>query len=183
MPIPAIPQPTLTLAPAPSCTERSRWRSRPAGQDTRTLGSRIARLRREKGLTQVEFAERLGVTQPAVSDYENDDIRVPADVVVQIATILGVSTMSCSGSRRSPQSRPPAPRTADSIDVCRISRSFPVATSRLCCARSRRFSRRRAERGRPAANPVRPVEHITRAILVLRGQRVILDASSPRSTA
>ncbi len=57
-----------------------------------TLGSRIAQLRRDKGLTQVELAERLGVTQPAVSDYENDDIRIPADVVVQVATILGVST-------------------------------------------------------------------------------------------
>lgn len=57
-----------------------------------TLGARIARLRRDKGLTQVELAERLQVSQPVVSDYENDVIRLPADVVVQIARILDAST-------------------------------------------------------------------------------------------
>ncbi len=41
-----------------------------------TLGQRMARLRRERGLTQVELAERLSVTQPAISDYENDDTRL-----------------------------------------------------------------------------------------------------------
>ena len=55
------------------------------GQDTETLGQRIARLRREKGLTQAEIAQRLQVSQPVISDYENDVIRLPADVVVQIA--------------------------------------------------------------------------------------------------
>ena len=53
-------------------------------QDTESLGQRIARLRREKGLTQAELAQRLQVSQPVVSDYENDVIRLPADVVVQI---------------------------------------------------------------------------------------------------
>ncbi|MCC6172584.1 MAG: helix-turn-helix transcriptional regulator [Gammaproteobacteria bacterium] len=56
-----------------------------------TLGARIARLRRDKGLTQTELAERLQVSQPVVSDYENDVIRLPADVVVQIAQILDAS--------------------------------------------------------------------------------------------
>ena len=34
------------------------------GEDAETLGGRIARLRREKGLTQIELAERLRVSQP-----------------------------------------------------------------------------------------------------------------------
>lgn len=57
-----------------------------------TLGARIARLRRDKGLTQVELAERLHVSEPVVSDYENDVIRLPADVLAQIARILATST-------------------------------------------------------------------------------------------
>lgn len=57
-----------------------------------TLGARIARRRRDKGLTQAELAARLQVSQPVVSDYENDVIRLPADVVVQIAQILDAST-------------------------------------------------------------------------------------------
>jgi len=67
-----------------------------------SLGQRIARLRRDRGLTQVELAERLGLTQPAVSDYENDDTRLSADVVVQIARILGVSTDELLGLKETP---------------------------------------------------------------------------------
>lgn len=73
-------------------------------QDTETLGARIARLRREKGLTQAELAQRLQVSQPVVSDYENDVIRLPADVVVQIAEILGASTDELLG-RKAPAAR------------------------------------------------------------------------------
>jgi transcriptional regulator with XRE-family HTH domain len=90
---PGISQTTLTLDPAFMLQGAIEMAAKAgAGKGHDTLGTRIARLRRDKGLTQVELAERLGVTQPAVSDYENDDIRLPADVVVQIATILGVST-------------------------------------------------------------------------------------------
>jgi transcriptional regulator with XRE-family HTH domain len=60
--------------------------------ETLTLGSRIAQLRRDRGMTQIELARKLGVSQPVVSDYENDVIRLPADVVVQIAGVLTVST-------------------------------------------------------------------------------------------
>ena len=63
-------------------------------------GQRIARLRREKGLTQAELAQRLQVSQPVVSDYENDVIRLPADVVVQIAETLGASTDELLGMKR-----------------------------------------------------------------------------------
>lgn len=59
--------------------------------DNAKIGEHIARCRRDRGLTQKELAERLGVTQPVVSDYENDVIRIPADVVIQLAAILAVS--------------------------------------------------------------------------------------------
>ncbi len=62
-----------------------------AKQPTSTLGSRIARTRKDRGMTQTELAERLGVSQPVVSDYENDGIRIPADVVIQLAAILKIS--------------------------------------------------------------------------------------------
>jgi len=61
------------------------------GEDAETLGGRVARLRREKGMTQIELAERLRVSQPVISDYENDVIRLPADTVAQIAEVLGAS--------------------------------------------------------------------------------------------
>lgn len=57
-----------------------------------SIGTRIAQFRKDKGLTQKELAEGLGVSQPVVSDYENDVIRLPADVVVAIAKLLSVTT-------------------------------------------------------------------------------------------
>jgi transcriptional regulator with XRE-family HTH domain len=74
-----------------------------------TLGRRIARLRRDRGLTQVELAERLGITQPAVSDYENDDTRLSAEAVIQIARILGVSADELLGIKET-SSSPGSPR-------------------------------------------------------------------------
>jgi transcriptional regulator with XRE-family HTH domain len=65
-----------------------------------TLGQRIARMRREKGMTQAELAARLEVSQPVVSDYENDVIRLPADVVIEIASILDASTDELLGIKR-----------------------------------------------------------------------------------
>ena len=57
-----------------------------------TTGSRIARLRKDKGMTQSEIADALGVSQPVVSDYENDVIGLDGFRIVQLAQTLGVST-------------------------------------------------------------------------------------------
>ncbi len=57
-----------------------------------SLGARIAQFRKGRGMTQAELAGHLAVSQPVVSDYENDVIRIPADVVVQLAEVLNVST-------------------------------------------------------------------------------------------
>lgn len=56
-----------------------------------TVGARITLLRKERGMTQAELAQQLGVSQPVVSDYEHDVIRIPADVVAQLAQILNTS--------------------------------------------------------------------------------------------
>ncbi len=57
-----------------------------------STGQRITRFRKDRGLTQKELADTLGVTQPVVSDYENNVIRIPGDVIAQIAAILAVSS-------------------------------------------------------------------------------------------
>lgn len=49
-------------------------------------------MRKDRGLTQKELADQLDVSQPVVSDYENNVIRIPADVVIKIAAVLNVSS-------------------------------------------------------------------------------------------
>ena len=57
-----------------------------------SIGQRITRFRKDKGMTQQELAAALDVTQPVVSDYEHDVIRIPADVVAQLSAVLKVSS-------------------------------------------------------------------------------------------
>lgn len=56
-----------------------------------TMGERLARLRRDRGITQAELAERLGVAQPMISGYERDTIRLHGEVIVQLTRILDVT--------------------------------------------------------------------------------------------
>jgi len=56
------------------------------------LGDRIARLRKERGLSQTELAERIGIIQALVSDYENGKLRLTAEMAVRFARALEVTT-------------------------------------------------------------------------------------------
>jgi transcriptional regulator with XRE-family HTH domain len=60
-------------------------------EKTETIGSRIARLRKDKGMTQTELADALGVSQPVVSDYENDVIGLDSERIRQLVEILSAS--------------------------------------------------------------------------------------------
>lgn len=57
-----------------------------------TMGKIIKQLRKERGFTQEELAEQLGVTFQAVSKWENDSGMPDISQVVPLATVLGVST-------------------------------------------------------------------------------------------
>jgi transcriptional regulator with XRE-family HTH domain len=57
-----------------------------------TLGQRLARIRKERGFTQQQLAERSGLIQVLISDYEHEKLRLTAEMAVRFADILGVST-------------------------------------------------------------------------------------------
>ncbi len=56
----------------------------------RTLGNRIAELRRAKNITQDEMAEKLNVTAQAVSKWENDISCLDIMLLPKIAQMLSV---------------------------------------------------------------------------------------------
>ena len=56
-----------------------------------TIGSRIAKLRKGKGLTQEELAAKLGVSAQAVSKWENDISSPDISLLPQLVRILGVT--------------------------------------------------------------------------------------------
>ena len=57
----------------------------------KTLGMMIAELRKEKGMTQLELAEKMGVTDKAVSKWERDLSCPDVNSLPNLAEILGVT--------------------------------------------------------------------------------------------
>ena len=57
-----------------------------------TFGQRLARVRQEKGYTQVELAEKMGIIQILISDYERDKLRPYYDTIINFSKALEVST-------------------------------------------------------------------------------------------
>jgi transcriptional regulator with XRE-family HTH domain len=56
-----------------------------------TLGQRVTRIRKERGFTQVELAERIGIIQTLVCDYEKDRLRLSAEMAIRFALALEIS--------------------------------------------------------------------------------------------
>lgn len=71
-----------------------------------SLGRRLARLRKEKGYTQVELAEKVGTIQTVISDYERDRLRPNAEMIIRIAQVLEVSTDEYLGLKPSEKKGP-----------------------------------------------------------------------------
>ena len=70
--------------------KKSKPKSASSGQET--LGQRLARIRKEQGFTQQQLAERTGLIQVLISDYEHGKLRLTAEMAVRFADVLGVST-------------------------------------------------------------------------------------------
>ncbi|MDD2956655.1 MAG: helix-turn-helix transcriptional regulator [Oscillospiraceae bacterium] len=59
--------------------------------EKQTFGNKIAALRREKGMTQLELAEKMGVTDKAVSKWERDLSFPDVGALPRLAGLFGVS--------------------------------------------------------------------------------------------
>lgn len=81
-----------------------------------TIGKRIAARRKEKGYTQEEIAERLGITAQAVSKWENDTSCPDISLLPALAEMLG-TTVDALLSGKSPDAlRVLPPEEMRSID-------------------------------------------------------------------
>lgn len=75
-----------------------------------TLGGRIARLRKEKGMTQLELADRMGVTDKAVSKWERDVSCPDIASMPRLAEVLGATVDELMQAR--PGAAAPRPKPA-----------------------------------------------------------------------
>ena len=56
-----------------------------------TFGQRFSRLRKQRGFTQEELGEKLGLSGQAVSKWENDASMPDVSLLVELSELLGVS--------------------------------------------------------------------------------------------
>lgn len=92
------------------------------------LGERIAKLRKDQGITQVQLAERLGVSQQTITAYEVGRRRIQVSALTVIAQALGVGVEELVGSRAKPAKRGPSPKIQQQLE--RVSQ-LPRARQRM----------------------------------------------------
>ena len=56
-----------------------------------TFGQRLSRIRKEKGFTQNEIADKVGVTSQAVSKWEKDLASPDIDILLKLSEIFDIS--------------------------------------------------------------------------------------------
>ena len=80
----------------------------------KVLGSRVAQLRRDHALTQVQLAEALGISQQMVASYEVGRPRIPVSMLQALAKALSVEVDVLLGddSAEARAKRGPAPPLA-----------------------------------------------------------------------
>lgn len=101
----ALPEATPTIDHGDTrweAVELPQKRAESGREAVETIAQRLARIRRERGMTQVELAQRLGVAQPVVSDYERGELRLHGQLIVKLSEILGVSSEELLGLKKAP---------------------------------------------------------------------------------
>lgn len=78
------------------------------------LGARVAQLRKDQALTQVQLAETLGISQQMVASYEVGRRRIPVSMLQSLARALSVDIEALLGddSAKARAKRGPAPTLA-----------------------------------------------------------------------
>ena len=81
------------------------------------LGQRLSELRKARGITQVQLAERLGVAQQTMAHYEGGTVRIGVETLAQAAHTLDTTIEELIGtpSKRSAGKRGPQPKIAQQL--------------------------------------------------------------------
>lgn len=77
----------------------------PLNLSDESVGQRIARIRKLKGLTQTQLAQLIGIERTVIANYEKNRLRIYDEMVARIAIALAVSTDELLGLKTLPASK------------------------------------------------------------------------------
>jgi transcriptional regulator with XRE-family HTH domain len=70
-----------------------------------TIGQRVARIRKEKGYSQKQIAEKIGIIQELVSSYETGRLKLSAEMLLRFAVALDASIDDLMGLKTTKKSK------------------------------------------------------------------------------
>ena len=82
-----------------------------------TFGNMVAVLRKQKGMTQLELAEKMGVTDKAVSKWERDLSFPDVSSIPKLAEILGVTVDELMKVKAESKEEPLKKKIDEIVDV------------------------------------------------------------------
>lgn len=94
----------------------------------KALGERIAALRKDSALTQIQLAQAMGVSQQTVASWEVGRRGVPVSALPALARTLGVGVETLIGEKTPPAKRGPTPKLQQQVE--RLSR-LPQSKQRV----------------------------------------------------
>lgn len=80
------------------------------------LGARVATLRKEQGVTQVQLGETLGIAQQMVASYEVGRRRIPVSMLPRLAHALAVPLEALLGVSNGAAKRGPTPKLQQQME-------------------------------------------------------------------
>lgn len=86
----------------------------------KTLGTMIAELRKQHGMTQLELAEKMGVTDKAVSKWERDLSCPDINSLPTLAEILGVSVEELMQIKKEAAEEEETPKVSKIAEIMEI---------------------------------------------------------------
>ena len=84
---------------------------RPALTEAPEQGARLAKLRIEAGMTQVQLAEAIGTTSRSITFYERKANFIPSDLALKLATALGISVNTLLGVSKASSEKKRGPKS------------------------------------------------------------------------
>jgi transcriptional regulator with XRE-family HTH domain len=85
----------------------------------RQLGERVARLRKDQNLTQVQLAKILNISQQLMAAYEAGQRKISAVMLPRLAKLFDVSCEEILGTKEPPAKRGPAPALQRQVEQIR----------------------------------------------------------------
>ena len=78
----------------------------PVNTGDQTIGERLAQIRKKRGYTQKELAQKMGLIQSLISAYECNNLRLTSEMLIRFCNTLKISADEILGTKKIDRKEP-----------------------------------------------------------------------------